>query len=375
MTQTADPPLDPLLRPINPAERALLEVVGDCALRTGGWPIYQYVEAKLDDLNLDLAAVLASLPTIQETAGHTRYSLVWRDRTGGESAPIKLTVAGLAHLPKFTSTVAMFLRVLNELAARRAAATFDPHAVVEVEVHGAELVDRLALADLPLVGLLPELLAGEPATWHGSGHVTSDGAWLYKPQSFIRRFRGVTAVDEYVSRLRTWLQPPENVPAPMLASPLDLAAAFDYLDVVWRLRFAAPLLHLPGAERTTRVAFDATTGEEFDNRLSALGELLKGMDVPGDKRQVALRRLDTFLTAQMPAEAMPRVEQAIGVLQAATHVRNAGQHVDASGRAVAGLTTLGLGYPLTDYTDAWRRVRAQVVEALGVLREEIRATI
>jgi hypothetical protein len=154
--------------------------------------------------------------------------------------------------------------------------------------------------------------------------------WIVQQRSRVFRMSFSNALKSSVSARHTWLQPPAGVPAPVPASPLSLAAAFDYLDVVWRLRFADPLLHLPGAERTTRVAFDATTGDEFDNRLSALGELLKGMDVPGDKKQVALRRLGTFLAAHLSAEAMPRLEQAIGVLLAATHVRGGPSSRDTS---------------------------------------------
>jgi hypothetical protein len=55
------------------------------------------------------------------------------------------------------------------------------------------------------------------------------------------------------------------------ASPFDLVATFDYLDVIWRLKFKAPLVALPGAERVARMATDATSSEEFDSRLSARG--------------------------------------------------------------------------------------------------------
>lgn len=104
------------------------------------------------------------------------------------------------------------------------------------------------------------------------------------PSAFVRRFRNVSSVDEYLHRLRGWIEPAAQ-PAAILTSPLSLVAALDYLDVVWRLRFGTGLLVVPSAERAARLAFDGTTTEELDNRLSALGEMFKGFDVPGDQQQ------------------------------------------------------------------------------------------
>ncbi len=173
-------------------------------MATGGWPVYQYVQAKLDDLGWDSEEVFAGLPRLTE--GHLTYSLIRRDRSGREEEPVKLTVAGMAHLPRFDSTVEMFLRVVNALGDRRAAAPFEPGRVVQVEISGSELVNDLGLDDEPLVGLLPELLQGEPATWHGSQ--SSDKAvWTYLPSSQLRRFRGIRDINDYVSRMRAWIMP------------------------------------------------------------------------------------------------------------------------------------------------------------------------
>jgi hypothetical protein len=57
-------PADPLLRPLSPPQRALIEVIAVATAQTGIWPIYHYVQAQLDDQDLDLTEVLASLPFI-----------------------------------------------------------------------------------------------------------------------------------------------------------------------------------------------------------------------------------------------------------------------------------------------------------------------
>jgi hypothetical protein len=44
-------------------------------------------------------------------------------------------------------------------------------------------------------------------------------------------------------------------------------------------------------------------------------------------------------------------------LRNATHVRNAGQHIDAAADAAMALPSLGLTYPVTDFTYAWQTVQ------------------
>ncbi|MFE9207522.1 hypothetical protein [Micromonospora sp. NPDC007230] len=103
--------------------------------------------------------------------------------------------------------------------------------------------------------------------------------------------------------------------------------------------------------------------------------MFKGFDVPGDKQQGTLRRLRAYLSAHLTAEAMARVESALTTLQNVTHVRNAGQHMDAALQAAEALRSFGLTYPISDLSEAWRSVQAHVVSALGALREEVQATL
>lgn len=62
---------------------------------------------------------------------------------------------------------------------------------------------------------------------------------------------------------------------------------------------------------------------------------------------------------------------AITPLRAVKHVRDAAQHADAASGAARELWRLGLGYPITDYAQAWRSVTAYVIDALRVLREAL----
>jgi hypothetical protein len=102
----------------------LLRVVGDVVAESGQWPVYQYVDARMDDAGLDADAVLRSMPSI--THSQLNNSLVRRGHSTPPETPVKLTIAGFAQLPEHAELVDMFLAVLNELANRRAEAAYDP---------------------------------------------------------------------------------------------------------------------------------------------------------------------------------------------------------------------------------------------------------
>jgi len=359
---------DPLLDPLGGPQKELLAVIGEAVLTTGAWPVYQYVQAKLDDLGLDSEEVFAGLPRF--TQSHLTYSLIRRDRSGREEEPVKLSIAGMAHLDRFASTVGMFLRVVNALADRRAAAPFDPCRVVTVEIPGPELVADLGLGEEPLVGLLPELLQGEPATWHGSQQ-RGDAGWIYQPSSHLRRFRGVRDVNDYLTRMRAWIMPPEPAPVPEPISPLGMVAAFDYLDVVWQLKFGRKLAHVPSAERAARLTLPVVTPEEFDHRLSALGELFKGLDADPNIDAGPFDKLRRVLLQQLPVESHPAVRTAIETLFQVTHIRNGGQHFGAAPQAAVALPALGLTFPITDHAMAWWIVQTHVINALDTIRAEV----
>jgi hypothetical protein len=280
----------------------------------------------------------------------------------------------MAHLPAFDSTVDMFLRVIRELAEQRVKAAFDPARVITVEVPGQQLIETLDLAGEPLVGLLPDLLRGEPSTRNGSPGVNQDG-WSQQPSTFIRRFRTVTDVNDYLTRMRNWLIPDAPAAIAEPVSPLGLVTAFDYLDVVWQLRFGRKLVFVPSAERAAKLVFEAGSPDEFTDRLSALGEMFKALDVPGSPETGLFERLRIHLRSQLSSEAMVRVTAALDLLQKVTHLRNAGQHVGAAGKAARALPAFGLSYPITSYQTAWWAVQGHVIAALDTIREEVQATI
>jgi hypothetical protein len=368
----ADTEQDPLLRPVTADQQALLDIVGDVLAETADWPIYQYVEAKMDDRGLDLETVLASMPGIRVGRGH--YSLVvCNDRS--DTGPITLTVAGLAHLQRCGQIISIFLSFLSKLAQARANATYDPHNPIVLEIRSDDLTVGLDMGQIEPMALRT-LISSEPGMWHHPITQIGGNVWSVRVSSSIRRFRGIETVEDYVARVRMCFSPPVPTPLPEPASPFELVAAFDYLDVVWQLKFGSPLITWPSGERTARLPTGAGTPAEYDSRLSTLGELLKGLKVQGRHHPKPLRRLAEFLTEVLPAEATTRVAGAIDILDAVTLVRNGAQHVDAvrDGKAVDALPVLGLTFPVVDHEAAWNTIQLHVIAALATIRDEVHAT-
>jgi hypothetical protein len=172
------------------------------------------------------------------------------------------------------------------------------------------LLSRLGFDGDPNTALLPDLLKGEPSTWRSTLNV-GPNEWTIAPSAQVRRFRGAEDVNEYVTRLRVWLQP-RHVAEPVLVSPLEVAASVDYLNVVWKAEVGKALFTLPTVERLTRLAFNVASQEELDDRLSVVGELLKGLaipGIPGDGGGHPLSRLRGYLVSIRPDQDLDLVDR------------------------------------------------------------------
>lgn len=134
------------------------------------------------------------------------------------------------------------------------------------------------------------------------------------------------------------------------------------------------LVRLPGAERTMLLGHGVSTREEFLERLSTLGDVLRNLAVPPGGNQKgghALERLNAYLRWKMPPEMPEGIAPALQMLDHIRFIRNAGTHTEAESEALAAYKAIGLGYPLTDWSNTWDTVRDYTVEALDMLREEV----
>lgn len=382
-----------LLDPLTTEQQALVEVVGHAFLDDPGkWPYFEYVERALDKADLDAAGILATFPRV----GY--YEAVWCPRSGrpNRDNEVGLTVVGMFHcnalrdrfprdltIPQIDISAA-FLELLPILVEKYESAPLTPHELQNVEVNSRDVISELHNRGYHFDRLPEPLIFGildhEPPYIRNGASLHTEGTWTVGLDRGIRAFRGVGSIADYVARLEEFQSKP--APLPLAApSPLDLVAALDYFDTVWRLAHDGKrLLHPESLERAAKLAYPANTADEFESKVSALGELLRGArdSVPVTRarkvREHPLGWLEAHLVRKLGDESRARVQTSVRTLERVLAVRDAREHGAAQHRAVTALAQLGIAYPIVNWSSAWATIQAQVIEAVGALREELQTS-
>jgi hypothetical protein len=370
----------PLLAPLTSEQQRLVEVVAEAFLLSDyQWPFYDYVEGTLENGGLDALDVLQSFPTL----GRWGYGAVAWNRNDSPEAEVALTIVGTSHTAALREFVPVFFTLLDYLAERRRHVRPKPREVRNANVTSDEFADHWRggrhLSLHPR--LTAQLREHEPTLgWSTRSLNPEDGSWTTNVTRQILRFEGLRALDEYLERLESLIGEPLPAPPPILPSPLSLAAALDYLNVVWRLTHNRKhLFRFTGAERTTRLAFDVQTPEEFAAHLSALTEILreadKQLDVEPSRRARGrpLAKIEIDISSLLDEDAFGRAADAIRTLEHVVSLRDAEQHPEASERAIAAHRELRIPYPINDWRAAWAVASSQAINALNALREELDA--
>ena len=367
----------PLLDPLSDQQQRLVDVVAEAFLAEEyQWPFFDYVQGTLDDEALDAIEILQSFPTFSRWG----YGAVAWNRNDSAESEVALTVVGMYHSSGLRQYVPVFFQLVDYLAARRREARPQRRGVRNPNVTSAEF-DEYWRAGRHL-RLSPRLSAQlkehEPPTRFGGGSFNPDGTWTTGVARQLLPFEGLETIEDYVGRLEGWLGDPPPALPPALPSPLSLAAALDYLNVVWRLTHNGErLFTFASAERTTRLAFDIQTSEEFAAHLSAFADILREANkrVRSEARRKhrgrPLGRIEADVTNRLEADATVRATEAVRMLEVIITLRDSDQHGAATARAVDAFRELHVPYPPTDWNSSWRTVSGQAVAALNALREEL----
>jgi hypothetical protein len=378
---------NPLRTPLTEEQRALLDVI-HATKAAAKWPVYQHVEAVLDQRHgLDAEAVLASFPLVDHG-----YGAIWRER-GHRSSPeafeqVGLTVYGMASLDPVPYLVDWFLALLSIVTEAQRRMVTNPARAVEERLRYDDFKrafeDSGQLASGSLLppsarsefGILMEhepplrgTVEGASATWD---------AVLLRP--WLRKFRDTGTVDDYIDRVFDFLTARTTPLVREVTSPLSLPQAIDYLDVVWQLHYHAPLFDGLRATSSAKLAFACTTSDEFDSRISALGEVLNRIRIKdfeaygATTKDGGLERLSKCLISKLPSESHDRTTAAIQTLKDIVRIRAGAQHTGAAADAAKRYARLGVGYPPLNLTRAWQDLSSRAIEALDAVREEIQAT-
>jgi hypothetical protein len=370
---------NPLLRPLIHEQKQLLEVAFGPVAGGGDWPIFQYIEAKLrQDYGLNAEQVMASLPSINNRLTRARYGLVSFVDFGGvppqPETKIQLRVAGLRHADGARQLIHGFLWLLELLCQRQATFTPHPDRVVDVTVNLSEILQaaKSNLDVLPVSGRVVELVTQEPPLW-GAGPYQQDSDVLIRLDTRLHDYLSIADVDDYLNRVWTVLAPSSPQVERRVASPLELVASADYLGAVWELRTDKKLWGATRLANAAALSFGCSTMEEFNSRLSALGDLLGQIEVPNQSGE-RLQRLEHRLHELVPAASHARIDRAVATLRAARRLRAGAQHDDAAAGAIDAFAVLGLRYPPADWQGAWDQIRSRITEAFDAIREELQAS-
>ena len=377
-----------LLKSLTPDQQRLVDLLGDTALTHGEWPIFDYVQGAFERDGLEGMDTFESFPRM----GQWNYGAVRCDmgrRTPNLDEKVALTLLGVHHCSRMRPFVSSVLDVIKLMGERRRAvplSTKEPRRVlIPVSEIRSWFLSLRKPFDAPWFFVLHELMRTEPRLATLTGGVAAD--WSIEVGPSVRDFEGIDTIEEYVERIERLTAFPEPAPSLAAPSPLDLVAALDYLDAVWRTtvgRKGMRLFMVPSAERAAKLAFGANTAEEFDARLSALGEILRSANdsakeveskkqLPRQTPDEPLAPLEEHLAARGRKAGDARIRYGVSTLEHALALRDAAQHAEASDRAVRALNELGIGYPVSDFAQAWATVSAKTVEALGAIREELAA--
>lgn len=367
---------NPLLRPVTQEQQQLLDIVFDPVASGGRWPIFQYLEVQLrQQYGLDAERLMSSLPAISNSLTRARYGAIsFVDFAGVPPQPetrIQLRLAGLKHVARAQHLVHGFLWLLEFLCQRQTTFVPNPDHVVDVTVQFAEIVEAAKSSPdvLSVIARVVELVNQEPPLW-GAGPYQEGNEVQYRLERRLHDYLSIQDVDDYLNRVWSLLGPSAPQAQRRVISPLELVASADYLGAVWQVRTGTRLWGPTRLANAAALSFGCSTMDEFNSRLSSLGDLLGQIEIPnlpGDR----LERLEKRLHELVPSSSHERIDQAVATLRAARRLRAGAQHDDAAARAIDAFALLGVDYPPSDWQPAWDQIRDRIIEAFDAIREEL----
>lgn len=369
-----------LLSASDASQQRLLDIIARPYLENSRWPIFGYVEKVLATgvPALDARQVVASLPAVRLSGGI--YRAIWTSEGSGATsfspgATVGLTLLGRRQLPPLAG-VGLELAAIRLLSKLYRDSRPDPYDASDQVVGSAELIEHLARERFPAHPgdgeHLRSTLQHEPPTW-GLLSGAEGTAWSVYLRRRLRGFEDLIGLEDYVQSLPVLLQadPLPSPSAPSAPSPRTLPAALDYFNAVWQLRTQEPsLLRLPGAERTTMLVLNAATNSELSERLGALGEVLKGLQVPGSAGVSGhpIERLRAWFDGRADPADKADVDRALDLLENVVHMRNGLHHAEPRVPLPEACRRLGVPWPILDAGTAWSIVQGQTADAFDVLR-------
>jgi hypothetical protein len=369
-----------LERWLDPSERFLLDTIHEPFLAYARFPVFDYVDRVLYEKGLDAEALVAALPSL---GAHAIYGLIRpaSQRLWRPEETIQLTIAGLRRCSRGEDDVAAFMSTLQLLTAAEADSPHNPFEATQATLTNDQIARHLEAAGLDARSLMDRvraLLAFEPPDAISATGGT-DQEWSVSVSRRIRRYRGISNVQEYLELVAQTFAPAEEAARPAFVSTLSLPEAMDFLDAVWELKWGARLFSLPSATSIVQLSQPCNTADEFASRLNTLTDILARMNIPTSpetkREEGTLSRLESLIGRVVAGGDPSGIDQALSDLRAVVAIRAGGTHAGARVRRIKGFSTLGLPFPPTGWAEAWQVIEARTVSALNAIREEIRRSL
>lgn len=357
------------------AQQALIEIVWAVFHDHDKFPLHSYVERRMKARGFDLAETLASFPAVTFQMVLGRYRAVDFEASGGIAqmdSPVYLTMAGLYHVLKWDGSAVMpiisaFLNWASAAGRARERYAQSPFEVPDVDVSWNAV--QAATDTNPEISERVLMLAKRE--WPGmrvrlQGEVTMGRLGLNDDGPF-------DTIEEYLGGVAALMPPLRPVSILETHDPNALARSLTSFDITCELVLKQVLIEKPAISRTAWFSQDATSQSDFQAGVSALGEVIGDLRVPGNSPSHPLGRLVAFLKMELPLIDDARLADAVELLDAVREIRNSGVHRKPSRALIAAHHRLGLSFPIQDPGTAWRIVRAQMDAAFTILQEEIYA--
>ncbi len=185
---------------------ALLLEIATPYVKTGSWPIWDFVVKRMDQRKLNARDITASLPRVgtKGTLGPSYGFTVGHDwRMLRDNEPVQLTVAAALVLDELRPLLAdPFLRVLHYMIALQRDTEPSPTEVTQTWLDSQELAKAIPSLKPEFLSALPKILAAEPGTWRGSSRgptLPDDPTWSREITREIQQYAEATDLESYVA--------------------------------------------------------------------------------------------------------------------------------------------------------------------------------
>ncbi len=363
-----------LLEPLDEPQRQLVDIVWPIFAEHARFPIYNYVEHQMRQRGLDAREVISSFPSVGLPSSRAHYSAIWVDSSGQviqSSSEVRLTVAGLYHIKDqlAVDTINALLAYLDGLTAACRRAAEDPFVMRDSSATLAATLKAagwgMAIGRHASVIAVNEWPAMRVSPFGGEGDV-SGGLGLLGAVN-------LDDAEECLVAVTAAMMPQQPATILQYRDPRALSRSITNFDITCELVLQKKMVKKPALDRTALFVQDAASYTDLQAGISALGELLGDLDVPGPKSTHPTGRLLAHLVHELSSIDQSRVQDALNLMDAVREIRNSGVHPKPSAKLIAAHERLGLLFPLRDPAHTWDVIRAQMDVAFSILQEEIYA--